>query len=283
VRTLTTLDLAGWRLQLICQPETLATATAARYAAFAGGAPPDLTLRVTWDSSSPSPADQAHPLAAVTFQATGNEYLFDGPTFRGKINMARAEATFSLRGRAPLEDLEHAVRVLYALLADRHGGLLVHAAGLLYPAGTSRNGGSAGDGRVYLFVGQSGSGKSTVVGLSSHTLALNDDLILLRPKASGWVAYGTPFWNTEAADRRGETASGHLAGIYRLIQDQDVFLEPFETAEAAAELIANCPVVNGDPGRLPGLLERCHMLAKAVPVQRLHFRKDPDFWGLLQR
>ena len=189
-----------------------------------------------------------------------------------EIRLAAALARLWLTDMAPLAGVEYFLRVIYALLADQEGGVLLHAAGLLTPA----------DGRVRLFIGRSGSGKSTVAALSPHAIVLNDDLALLRQDAAGrWIAYGTPFWNPETLTRSGETASGPVAGIYRLAQDREVYLEPLSPATAAAELAANCPVINGDLERLPGLLARCRRLVADVPVQRLHFRKDPSFWDVL--
>ena len=169
------------------------------------------------------------------------------------------------------QHLDYFLRALYALLADQDGGLLIHAAGLQNPA----------DGRVYLFTGQSGSGKSTVVALSPWATALNDDLILLRPQEAHWTAYGTPFWNSETVQRAGQTCRGPVAGVYPLIQDSQVYLEALSPGRATAALAANCPILNADVGRLPALLQRCLAVAAAAPVQRLHFRKAPGFWDLL--
>jgi hypothetical protein len=289
-----TLDLAGWRVRLACRPAGLAEAVAARYAAFATAAAPHLVAHVGaqeagWRSEIAIPlrGTQAvcnlqsaicNPsLLDASLRRDGDIFLFDAAGVCGKINLTDGTATLTpstvlragLGSATPLADLEYFVRVLYALLAEREGGLLIHAAGLLV------------GGQAHLFVGQSGSGKSTVAALSPHATVLNDDLILLRSEGAGWTAYGTPFWNAETLDRGGQTAHGPLTGIYKLVQDREVYLESLSPAAAAAELVANCPVVNGDPELLPGLLARCRALAGTVPVQRLHFRKAPDFWGAL--
>jgi len=173
-------------------------------------------------------------------------------------------------GPESLGQLEYFLRIATALFAYEAGGVLIHAAGLLV------------DSAVQLFIGQSGSGKSTVVSLSPQTCALGDDLILIRPNASGWQAYGTPFWNQAARERGGETASGPVTGIFKLIQDRDVYVEDLPVSVAVAELLANCPVVNGIAAELPGLVSRCRVLARRIPVKALHFRKDPDFWQIIR-
>ena len=167
--------------------------------------------------------------------------------------------------------MEYFLRILYALLAEAHGGLMLRTAGIMAPSG------------VNLFIGQSGSGKSTVASLScGRGVVLNDDLIVLRPEQGRWIAYGTPFWNFKTIDRDGQTASAEVAGIYTLAKDLDVYLEPMAAAAAVAAMISSCPVVNGDPARAPELMARCRQIVHEVPVHRLHFRKDPSFWDVLE-
>ena len=150
--------------------------------------------------------------------------------------------------------------------------MLVHSAAVLVGAA------------AFLFMGQSGSGKSTVVSLSQgrdRSVALSDDLVLLRYTDNGWQVFGTPFWNLQAGARDGQTASGRAQAIYKLVQDREVFVEPMSMATAAAELLANCPIINSQPALLADLMVRCRDIAKAVGAQRLHFRKDAAFWEII--
>ncbi len=267
---MTDLLLAGWRVRLLCTPVALAKAAEARYAAFvaAEDGPADLTIQVVARPAGPcGPA--VHLLeAALVPDAAGYRLEADGVS--ADIQLAQGRAGVTLPADEPLSGLEYFLRIACALLAFREGGLLLHAAGLL------------ADGNAYLFTGVSGSGKSTVTALSPHALALSDDLVLLRPMDGRWIAHGTPFWNPEAAARAGQTASAPVVGIYKLVKAAEVRLEPLSSAGAAAELAANCPVVNGRPELLPELLARCRALARAVPTQRLYFRKDASFWKLIQ-
>jgi hypothetical protein len=172
----------------------------------------------------------------------------------------------------PAREAEYFLRIALAFLAFQRDGLLVHCAAL-----KRRH-------LVQLFIGQSGSGKSTVVALSvvaDRATALGDDLILLRRDQAGWRAFGTPFWNLEATRREGELSSGPVAGIYKLVQDRAIYVEPMRPAVAAAELVANCPIVNDQPALLPDLIGRCREIAGVIPVRRLHFRKDDAFWDVI--
>jgi hypothetical protein len=267
------LGLAGWRIGLDIRLPSLAREAMMRYAAFM--APPELAAIFTAhvEVEERGADQQATPDAEVSLcqaSASADQYLVGAPGFCARIDLAQGLGELTLASATLLADLEHFLRIALALIAFREGGLLVHAAGL------------ASEGKVHLFIGQSGSGKSTVATLSPRAVALNDDLIILRPCAEAWIVHGTPFWNMEAGHREGQTASGPLHGIYRLVQDAEVYLEPISIASATAELLANCPVINGSPSHLPALLARCRQLAGAVPVHRLHFRKDGSFWQLLE-
>jgi hypothetical protein len=184
----------------------------------------------------------------------------------------RGQATLSMRSDAPTREVEYFLRVALAVFAWAHGGLLVHSAAIA-------------EGHVaFLFTGQSGSGKSTVVALSKGrpgSVALSDDLVLLRKQGAAWWVYGTPFWNPQSDIRNAHLASGQVKAIYKLVQDVDVYAEPMTTAAATAELLANCPIVNSQPALIPELLLRCRDIAGAVGVQKLHFRKDAAFWDII--
>lgn len=277
------LNLAGWHIRIVCAPTELAAQAAARYAAFvvAPASVADLTVEVRPAEVAQSPAvvsaqtavEPGLGLLRAPIRVEQGDYLLDAPGIRGRIAMGDRQAQLYYCGVPSLGQVEYFLRIACALLAYHAGGLLVHAAGLQVGGG------------VYLFIGQSGSGKSTVVALSPGAAALGDDLILLRPAPGGWQAYGTPFWNLDARymDMRcGEAVHGPLAGIYKLVQDPDVHLEALSLPVAIAELVANCPVVNGMAAALPELVSRCHVLARAVPPAALHFRKDPGFWQLIR-
>ena len=260
-----TLAIAGWRIAIDCSPTWVEKRVRDAYGPFL--VPDDNTasiaLRVTVGPS-------AVPVDRDEGAKTSEDILLDIPGVCGRIDSELRQASLAvLKDEDFLGAIEHLLKRLCAYLALRDGGLLFHCAGLLV------------EGKAYLFTGQSGAGKSTVVALSSRALVLNDDMVVLRPIGGSWWAYGTPFWNTEAVRHESQTADGPVAGVYILVQDRDVFVEPVTAAIASSELAANCPFVNADALTIPHLLSRCRRVAETVNVQRLHFRKDPEFWHLL--
>jgi len=265
------LNLAGWRIRMDIHPPGLVAAIAPRYAPFCvagerGDA--DLVIEITAEEATRS----ADSLLNAELTTSGVNFLLDGPHFCGMISPQTGRASLRVISDALAREIEYFLRVVVSLFAYHAGGLLIHCAGLKAGAG------------VYLFAGQSGSGKSTVVSLSTasrRAAALGDDLILLRRNARHWWAYGTPFWNLETVDRDGQLASGPVLAIYKLIQDRDVFVAPMSAGAATAELAANCPIINSQPALAPGLLDRCRDIARAVGVAQLHFRKDSSFWDVI--
>jgi len=264
------LIVADWIVSVEAQPAALDALAAERYAAFAPSAmgEPELRVRVTWE---PGAATGGSILTAGLLK-NGEEYLLDAPEFYGMIAPSRGQAELRMRSDNPTREVEYFLRVALALFAWSRGGLLVHSAALLV------------DAAAFLFIGQSGSGKSTVVSLSqgrNRSVALGDDLVLLRYTDEGWRVFGTPFWNLQTSARDGQTASGRAQAIYKLVQDREVFAEPMSVATAAAELLANCPIVNSQPALLADLMLRCRDIVEAVGAQRLHFRKDAAFWDII--
>jgi hypothetical protein len=83
----------------------------------------------------------------------------------------------------------------------------------------------------------------------------------------------TPF-----GKRRGDVRRAPLSALLRLVKSPDVSIDRLPPGRALAELVANSPVVSGDPEWLPLLMARWERVLRDVPVYALQFRKDASFW-----
>jgi hypothetical protein len=266
------LCIGAWQFNIECTPAEMNDAVARRYAPFVVAPRAECHLVVEAEFLPAASIDtRQQGLLNARVVPFADDYLLDEPEINGTISLIRQRASLRLSSSEPLRDLEYFLRIVVALFAYEQGGLLIHGAAL-----------AVGD-WAHVFIGRSGSGKSTVVALSPHAAALGDDLVLLRQDAGGWVVHGTPFWNWQAGDRSGQTLHARLRGIYKLVQSDQVRLSPLSAGAATAELMVNCPIVNGVEALIPGLVTVCRQLALATPVQSLHFRKDATFWRLLER
>jgi hypothetical protein len=96
------------------------------------------------------------------------------------------------------------------------------------------------DGRGYLFVGQSGAGKTTLARLwlaKKEGLILSDDRVVLRRDEEGLWMHGTP-WHGEEPLASPERA--RLSAIFFLEQAGRHGLRPVAGANAVARLFAAC-------------------------------------------
>ena len=256
--------VAGLCLAITCTDASVLTELRAYYQPFLGDLPPSLTAQV--DILPPNPA-AGLPDLGHSGRFENQALVFSGPAGEGRIDLANNQAELKLTTEYPALEIEYFVRSAFALLLFAAGGLLFHAAGI------KRNG------QAYLFFGHSGSGKTTVARLSPGAQVLNDDLVALLPANGGWVAHATPFWNPTQV--RPGLSQGPVAGLYRLVQDRQVYCERVGAAQALAEVIASAPVISADLGRGPELVHRGLDLLTQVPVYRLHFLPDDSFWQVV--
>lgn len=256
------ISIANIGVSLECNDASVIDRLNNRWAAFAGTDRIALIARIHIDPDrDPVSIDRPAAFRNGSLQFTSTSYA-------GYIDPAQGVGVLTISNGQPLEDIEYFLRVAYALLIFRAGGLLMHAAGIVR------------DDRAFLFFGPSGSGKSTAAQHSPNDVILNDDLVALLPIDDHWAAYATPFWNQPQL-RPNDPQHAVLVGLYRLIQDRSVYLETISSAQATAEIIASTPMIPGDPDRNTDLLERVNRIGRTLPVYGLHFLPDDSFWSVI--
>jgi hypothetical protein len=192
--------------------------------------------------------------------------------FAGTMASSRRQALLALtepEGELFNRGLENFLRVLTASCVLDSGGFLLHASGVVR------------GGRAYVFFGPSGSGKTTVTQLSPDDIVLSDDLTLVVRHDGRYEAAGIPFGL--AHHRVPETSDSFpIASFNRLIQSREVRRESLPIARAAAEIAASLPFVMRDAIDAERAMEVTALALASIPVFRLHFRKDADFWRVVE-
>jgi hypothetical protein len=164
--------------------------------------------------------------------------------------------------------LDSFLRVTLSVLLVERGGFLLHAA-------TIERGG-----RAFVFTGKSGAGKSTIASMAPPGSVLTDEISLLRFSGGVLYAWGTPFWGEfQAGDR---TCSRPVAGIYAIQQAAEDRAEPLSPKEAMRVLLPNVLFFSPHKQDRQRLLVTAGRAVARVPVQRLHFRRDPAFWEAIR-
>jgi hypothetical protein len=135
----------------------------------------------------------------------------------------------------------------------------------------------------FLFVGASGTGKSTVADLSQAHTVINDEVCLVEFGSGGPVLHSTPF---NGLYLRKHAARAPLRAVMLLAHGPAHRLEPVSAAAAMAALTGQvvAPLALEDalsPRISVRMLDLAGRLATAAPVRRLSFTPDPGFWQVI--
>lgn len=222
------------------------------YLALVPGAPARL---MSWSEGS-----------GLVMATHGAALLMDSEATRGIVVVARL--------LAPDLDLalQNVLRVAVAWRLARSGrGVLLHGAAVEH-----------GEGCV-LFLGPSGAGKTTAIGMSWPRPALADDVVVLtapRTEESPWLAHPTPLWADPSFEARTMRISPMpVAAAVRLQQGPSAVFR-LRRAASTASIIAHAPFLAPIAGA--GIAPLAERLARDVAFGVLRFALDDDFWPVIE-
>ncbi len=232
----------------------------------------DLTLEFRRASVDQFLDPRIDPRRYYVQRPDGNHLLIHGIYFGGWFERDGSSALLSLCRdgwsglRVPLELF---LRAYCAWSAIHRNGFLLHAASLLR------------DGKVYVFFGHSGVGKTTVSRLSAEDcMILSDDMTLITQEKKGFMAHSVPFRGPVRERQVTERHTYPIAGLYQLVQASKVKLEALDRPRAAAAVLSCMPFVTdpmipANPAQTMNIVERA---ARQIPVFRLEFTRSAEFW-----
>jgi len=153
-------------------------------------------------------------------------------------------------------------RIMMASELPRRRGILVHGASI------------ERQGKGYLFLGVSGSGKSTIAALSECAV-LNDEITLLSLGGDGRVCvHGTPFYGELArCENRGVAA----AGVFLLHQSERTCVESLDPFAQRMAILRNTLTFRADRAGFEQVAAVVEALLAAGEVRRLCFEKNRRF------
>lgn len=161
--------------------------------------------------------------------------------------------------------LKHALMALYsAYIVHYNWGLMIHSSCVAEAK------------QSYLFAGQSGAGKSTVVMLSRPRTILSDEATLVRIGTDGVFAYDSPFRSDSSSSFDQDCLP--LKGIYLLEQSQQIDTDIIKPTEAVLRLMDKIFYWAVNPTETVKVLSMCRKLTEQVPSYKLYFQKNNLFW-----
>jgi len=167
-----------------------------------------------------------------------------------------------------LNPLEYPLnQVLMIILLSRCKGVMLHACGI------------DDRGYGYLFLGNSGHGKSTIARLWSENQAtvLNDDRIIVREKNGELLMYGTPW----PGDFKEVSSRGlPIRKLFFLQHGENNSVVPKNSTEAILMLLTRCFPPIWDKKGMEYTMDLCHRIVHKIPCYEFSFepdRKTVDF------
>lgn len=196
-------------------------------------------------------------LGHVQLTRGGGRYYVNLRYKDGEVHEMMANQSFTqlqtyicLHDRYAGEALNSLLRIAFSQAILARGGISIHASAVVYL------------GRAYLFMGKSGTGKSTHASLWLSCFPgselLNDDNPILRLQEHSVFAYGSP-WSGKTPCYKNQRCE--LGGVARLVQATTNRFMPQESENAFIALLSSCSVVHKDTVLYDSL---CNTLAELV-------------------
>jgi len=172
-------------------------------------------------------------------------------------------------------------RILFSVMFIATWWHAIHGCLCLHAAGVSRNGNG------FLFLGESGAGKSTVSIMSAALglPVLAEDRVFIMDQHDHYSLASGPHSATEYTHY--SHLRPNLRAIFTLAKDRENYIAPLSQLDAGKYLFAAF-LQNSASGFLPAEVMKLAFkaacdVARRVPTFELHFRKNPDFWNLIDK
>ncbi len=164
--------------------------------------------------------------------------------------------------------------VFVSLIAAEENKFMVHGAGI------------DGEGRGYLFLGQSGAGKTTVAGFARKEDVLSDDSPVLGSVNGKFYIYSSPFSQVNLFDKKSKNQRRkrvQLNKLFFLIKGEELSVKKRERRSALAEIMTRH--IHGfefmDKNCRIAAFSFCSDLCSRIPAYDLHFQKNGKYWDAL--
>lgn len=148
------------------------------------------------------------------------------------------------------------------------GGCMIHGASIIK------------EGKVYIFFGPSGIGKTTISKLSEGIEIISDEYSMVIEKDKKYYVYRSP--QKKSITRLKDWTVGFpLEGLFRLKQDNSTYLEQISSSFIVSELLANLLFAHAYNVFGNKALINASSIIKNTKNGILHFKKDSDFWEVI--
>lgn len=263
-------EVAGISTALKLNDEHLFYRLDEAYQEFKTNKPAEISIKISLTENSIDPeavlTDQEYLPFGISF--LNDRMSIASEEFAGYLDLTSYKAEVAINSLWPLESLDNFLRNVHSYLIIRSNGLILHASGVVR------------EGMAYIFFGPSGSGKSTVARLSAPYPVLSDDMVVIKRTNGTYKVFGTPYWADMQANK-GISGCFEIKGLFKLIKDEEVYLERITQPQAVAEVLS-VPNVPDKVQVIRQLFEMASGLIEHVPCYGMHFLPEPSFWQCIE-
>ena len=223
---------------------------------------------VAWLTESPEyEEDIPGKETTIASSSLNGLLLFDPDTSAGRICLLK-------QGRECFRPLHRLLWMYLAQVLGERESCFIHSAALVK------------DRKVYLFLGDSGAGKSALSKASDQAMVLSDDSPILSKRNGDFLVFSSPYHQMNPLKELDREAIGRRArveGLYVLTKDDQLYLEGISRKEAVSMILKRYilffPYLSSRAKSelFELILELCHRL----PIHNLHFCLDQDVWGFV--
>jgi len=211
------------------------------------------------------PISARHPAFDARIRAPGHLSLVRADA-EGDIEFGADPIRANFRVDDQRHSIEAAIRVSVAAASVRRGQLILHSSCVV------------SGGRAFVFVGESGAGKSTIAEFlqeSTAAVRIADELVVVaRRQQEPWHAHATPFFGKVAAVQAPVCAP--VQGIFFLHQATEHHLVAVDRSRSVNGLMRHVLAYAVDPDTAGRALSAVINITDAVPCFELHFAKNPS-------
>ena len=223
---------------------------------------------VAWLSKFPE-YEQDFPVNETTVSSfcLDGLLLFDPDTAAGRVYLLK-------QGPERFRPLYRLFWMYFAQVLGEREGCFVHSAALVK------------DKKGYLFLGDSGAGKSSLAGICDGSIVLSDDSPILCKRNGDYLVFPSPYHQIDPVNGLNKEVIGlsaRVESLYFLTKDDQLYLDRV-SRKIAISMILNryilfFPYLSGRAKST--LFDLIRDLCDELPLHNLHFCLDKDVWGLI--
>jgi hypothetical protein len=262
-----TISIADIATRFELESEALAEVLRDRYESFISDDRPFSTFRVTtFDAESDETAKKSRLGEQPALTLEGNRLGMKRSDFSGAFNIADNRGTLEVHESVYSFDAFY--RVFYTWLMLKRGGFMLHASSVVH------------NGKGYIFTGSSGSGKSTISGLSAETTLLSDELTAVLKKNGEYEVHGNPFWGDFQKGTAREKAT--VSHLFFLRKARENRIEQIPLRIKMKQILQNVLFFGRGLELTDELLSVFTDFMTQIPSAELHFKPDESVWRCIE-